>query len=174
MPRFWMNPAIPWWTYRGFGVEPANLNTVYAAGSVPPLLPWKEPGKSENTVRLTPVNLVSRWYWTSGDSKEPVPREVLERALLVNGHYRPEVVAALDTNHDGRLEPTELRLDSDSKSKTVEQLLLAAGVKNPVIRAEVQPYKISHGVAGKKQALSDCAACHGPDSRLKTNVLLAS
>ena len=97
-------------------------------------------------MRLSPVNLVSRWYWTSGDSQEPLPREILQRALMKNGHYRPEVLAALDTNHDGRLDRRELRLDSESKRKTVEQLLMAAGVKNPMIRAEVKIHQISHGV----------------------------
>ena len=125
-------------------------------------------------MRLSPVNLVSRWYWVSGDSQEPLPRETLQRALMKNGHYRPEILAALDTNHDGKLDRRELRLDSESKRNTVKQLLMAAGVKNPTIRAEVKIHKISHGVTEKGQAVSDCAVCHGPDSRIKGNVLLAS
>ena len=165
------NPRVE---YRGVDGEGANLNTAYTPGSVPALLPVKQDGKSGIAVRLAPVNPVSRWYWASGDSREPLPREVLQKALMVNGHYRPEVMAALDTNHDGSLEPKELRLDSESKRKTVEQLLLAAGVKNPTIRSEVSLHKISHGVAGKSQALSDCGACHGPESRLQATVLLAS
>ena len=52
--------------------------------------------------------------------------------------------------------------------------MMAAGVKNPVIRSEVSTHRISHGVAAKSQALSNCLACHGPDSRLKGSVLLAS
>ena len=160
--------------YRGFKGEPVNLNTAYNRGYVPPLLPMPQSGKSGTAVRLSPVNLVSRWYWAAGDSQEPLPREILQQALLLNGHYRPEVIAALDQNHDGRLERGELKLDSESKRKAVEQLLLAAGVKNPVIRAEVRPHKVSHGVAARGQALSDCAACHGPDSRLKDNIMLAS
>jgi len=161
-------------TYRGIDGEPANLNTVYTEGSVPPLLPLKESGKSGTTVRLTPVNLVSRWYWTSGDSREPITREILQQALMKNGQYRPELIAALDQNHNGKLARSELKLDTQSKRQVVEQLLLAAGVKNPTIRSEVKLHKISHGVAGRSQALSDCAACHGPDSRLKDNLLLAS
>ena len=93
---------------------------------------------------------------------------------MLNGHYRPEVMAALDTNHDGRLDRRELKLDTESKRKTVERLLVAAGVKDPVIRSEVSMHKISHGVAEKSRALSDCFACHGPDSRLKDDVPLAS
>ena len=165
------NPLV---AYRGFGGEPVNLNTAYTGGSLPPLLPVKQAGQANGSVRLAPVNPVSRWYWTSGDSKEPLPREVLQKALLANGHYRPELMAALDRNHDGKPDPRELRLDSDSKRQAVEQLLVAAGVKNPTIRAEVSLYPISHGVAGKKEALSDCAACHGPDSRLQASVVLAS
>ncbi len=103
-----------------------------------------------------------------------MPGEILQQALMINGHYRPEVIAALDTNHDGRLDRRELKLDTESKRKAVERLLMAAGVKDPVIRSEVSIHRISHGVAAKSQALSDCLACHGPDSRLKDNVLLAS
>ena len=69
-------------TYQGLNGEPANLNIVYTEGSVPPLLPLKESGKSGTTARLTPVNLVSRWYWTSGDSQEPISREILQQALM--------------------------------------------------------------------------------------------
>ncbi len=160
--------------YRGIDGEPANLNTVYTEGSVPPLLPLKESGKSGTTVRLTPVNLVSRWYWTSGDSQEPIPREILQQALMENGQYRPELIAALDQSHDGKLARSKLKLDTQSKRHVVEQLLVAAGVQDPSIRSEVKLHKISHGVAGRSQALSDCGACHGPDSRFKGSLLLAS
>ena len=160
--------------YRGVQGEAANLNTVYTRGFVPPLLPVQHSEKSGTAVRLSPVNLVSRWSWTAGDKGEPLPRETLQQALMVNGHYRPEVLAALDVNHDGRLDRGELKLDSESKRKAVEQLLLAAGVKDPVIRAEVKIHRINHGVSERSQALSDCSACHGPKSRIKDNVLLAS
>ena len=165
------NPLV---TYRGIDGEPANLNTVYTEGSVPPLLPLKEPGKSGTTVRLTPVNLVSRWYWTSGDSQEAIAREILQQALMQNGRHRPELIAALDQNHDGKLARSELRLDTQAKRQAVAQLLVAAGVQNPSIRSEVKLHKISHGIAGRNQALSDCAACHGPDSRFKDKLLLAA
>ena len=68
--------------YRGIEGEPANLNVTYTEGSVPTLLPLQESGKSRTTARLTPVNMVSRWYWTSGDSQEPISREVLQQALM--------------------------------------------------------------------------------------------
>ncbi|MGA2403150.1 MAG: cytochrome b/b6 domain-containing protein [Syntrophobacteraceae bacterium] len=160
--------------YRGVVAGAANLNTAYARGSEPPPLPLQVSGESGTSLSLRPVNLVSRWFWTFGGSGEPIAREILQQALIVNGHYRPEVMAALDTNHDGTLDRHELKLDTESKRKTVERLLMAAGVKNPVIRSEVSVQKISHGVAGKSRALSDCFACHGPDSRLKDDVLLAS
>ena len=160
--------------YRGIGTDAANLNTAYTQGSVPALLPVATSGKTGQTVRFAPVNVTSRWYWTGGDSKTPLPREILLKALMVNGHYRPELVAALDTDRDGKLAPGELRLDSDAKRQTVAQLLRGAGVNNPTIRAAMTLNPVSHGVAGKSQAISDCAACHGPDSRLKTDVLLTT
>jgi thiosulfate reductase cytochrome b subunit/mono/diheme cytochrome c family protein len=165
------NPLV---AYRGVKGAPASLNTAYTPGFVPALVPMPPSEKSGTGVRLSPVNLVSRWYWAAGDQREPLARETLQRALLRNGHYRPEVVAALDKNQDGKLERGELKLDSEAKQKAIEQLLVAAGFKNPVIRAEVSTHKISHGVAGRSQALSDCAACHGPDSRIKDNLVLAS
>jgi thiosulfate reductase cytochrome b subunit/mono/diheme cytochrome c family protein len=160
--------------YRGMAEEEGNLNTAYNRGFKPLLMQMRPGEKSGAGAQVRPVNLVSRWYWASGDSQEPISRETLEQALLVKGNYRPELVAALDQNHDGKLEPGELKLDSDAKKKAVERLLTAAGVKNPVIRADVKVHKITHGVSGAKQALSDCAACHGPDSRLKDHFLLAS
>ncbi len=160
--------------YRGRKGEAANLNTGYSRGFLPPLLAMPQSGKAGDPVKLSPVNLVSTWYWSSGKSQEPIPRETLRQALMVNGNYRPEVIAALDRNHDGRLEPEELRLDSEAKIQVVENLLRAGGVKDPVIQAEVRAHRISHGVAEQGQALSDCAACHGPDSRVKKSVKLAS
>lgn len=159
--------------YRGFDGQPVNLNTAYNEGSVPQLLPVKGSGKS-GKVRLTPVNLLSRWYWTAGDSQEPIAREILEQALQSQGKFRPELVAALDQNHDRKLERTELKINTAAQRQVVEQLLLAAGVKNPTIRSEVKLHKIGHGVTERSQALSDCAACHGPKSRFKDNVVLAS
>jgi len=154
------------------------LETGGIAASPPPPDTSRGSGVSATSIPAggptAPTALVSRWFWTSGDSREPVPREVLQQALLENGRYRQEVIAALDTNHDGRLDRFELKLDTVAKQKTVERLLVAAGVKNPVIRSEVSVHKISHGVAPKSYALSDCLACHSPGSRLEGNVLLAS
>ena len=161
-------------TYQGMKDEPVNLNIIYNEGSVPSLVPLKETDKSGTTVRLTPVNLVSRWYWTTGDSQEPISRETLQGALRQNGKYRPELIAALDQNHNGKVDRSELRLDTPEKRQTVEKLLVAAGVKNPTLRSEVKVHKVSHGVAGRCRALSDCAACHGPNSRLKEGILLAT
>ena len=67
--------------YRGVKGEPANLNTAYTGGFLPPLLPVRQTGKAGAAVRLSPVNLVSRWYWTAGDSQEPLPRKILQQAL---------------------------------------------------------------------------------------------
>ena len=125
--------------YQGIGADAANLNTAYTQGSVPALLPVAASGKAGQAVRFAPVNVTSRWYWTAGDSKTPLPREVLQKALMVNGHYRPELMAALDTDRDGKLAPGELRLDSDAKRQAVAQLLRGAGVKDPTIRARGDP-----------------------------------
>ncbi len=160
--------------YRGLKGEPANLNTAYAHGFEPPLVPLPPSGKPGGAPRLSPVNPVSRWYWASGGQGEPLRRETLQQALLLNGQYRPELVAALDVNRNGRLERDELKLDTAAKRQTVVRLLTAAGVKDPVIRSEVSLHPISHGVAERSRALSDCGACHGPGSRLNNDIVLAS
>ena len=173
------NPLVE---YRGVdSKEATNLNTVYSRGFAPALMAVRneeDGGRSSKGASgptpVVPVNLVTRWYWASGKSSKPVSREVLLKALTDGGNFRSELVAALDTNHDGKIERSELRINSPSKKKVVEGLLIAAGVKDPVIRSETRVREISHGVAPKAMALSDCSACHGAGSRLKSGILLAS
>ena len=165
------NPLVE---YRGIGGVATNLNTAFNTGYEPVLLPMPSPAGTSASPRIAPYNVVSRWYWTAEGSEDPIPQETLRQALTINGQYRPEVMAAFDGNHDGRLDSRELRLDSEAKRGAVAQLLTAVGVKNPTVRAEVQLQRVSHGVPGRSQALSDCSACHSANSRLGRKIVLAT
>jgi len=149
-------------------VEPAA--NVLIAGYAPVLLPRSELG---GQTRLAPYNLISSWFWVEGDPARPVRIEDLRAAILPGGSYDPELVALLDDDGDGRIETRELRLDTAEKVQWVEARLGALGLANPRIAAETQPYAINHNVTGKGWAVRDCASCHGSDSRLGRDFMLA-
>ena len=127
----------------------------------------------DGSVKLAPYNLISAWYWVSGDPQQPVPQETLQAAFLDGGSYHPEVIAALDENGDGALEARELALDTEEKAAAIAARLEALGMEKPEIMAEVQPYSINHNVAGSEWAIRDCETCHTENSQLAAPVQLA-
>lgn len=133
----------------------------------------KQEGK-DGDVKLAPYNLVSSWYWVYGDPARPVRQIDLEAAFIDNGAYRPEIVAAFDSNGDGSISDTELAIDSVAKEQAVETQLEALGLTDVRIQAEIQPYTIAHGVTGAGWATQECETCHSPDSRLTTPMQLAA
>jgi thiosulfate reductase cytochrome b subunit len=118
--------------------------------------------------RLAPVNPVSRWRWVSGaDPDRPeVPFERVSRAFLEGGGYAPAVLAAFDSNRDGRLDDFELRLDSKAKTDLVANRLRGLGVVDPAIEGTIDVVPLAHGVSTRDRALRDCTACHAKDSRV--------
>ena len=128
----------------------------------------------DGTTKLAPYNLVSSWFWVYGDPAIPVPQAQLEEAFLIDGEYKPEIIAALDTDNSGTIETAELMLDTEEKAAVVAGLLEELGLENPQIQAEVQPYSINHNVAGAEWAIRDCETCHTEDSRLAEPIQLAS
>ena len=145
----------------------------------PPLIQGYEPvllprDEGDGRQRLLPYNLISTWYWVSGNPPRPVRRSELERALLSNGTHHADVVAALDEDGDGRLAPEELRLDTPERVRVVQQRLAAAGAPAARIAAEIQPYGIHHNVTTGEWATRECQACHSRDSRMGRPFLLAS
>ena len=117
--------------------------------------------------RLTPVNLVSRWRWTSNG--EEVPFEKVAAAFR-----EPAVTAALDADRDGKLSEAELRLDTDAKVAAVGARLRALGVADPRIDGALEPHVLAHGVPSRERALRDCEACHASDSRVASTFTLAA
>jgi Ni/Fe-hydrogenase b-type cytochrome subunit len=128
----------------------------------------------DGTTRLVPHNLVSAWYWVAGDPERPVLLRDLKAAYLDGVDYAPDVTQALDTDGDGVLQDSELRLDTDAKVGLIRRRLTDLGLKEPRIVGEVQPYGIHHNVAAGVWATKDCQTCHEKGSRLTQPMVLAS
>lgn len=128
----------------------------------------------DGTTKLAPYNMISAWYWVYGEPARPVPLELLQSAFLDGGKYRQDVVAAFDSNGNQQIETSELLLDTDDKQAFVASRLEDLGLENPRISAEVQPYSISHNVAGSEWAVRECETCHTEDSRITEAFQLAT
>ena len=125
---------------------------------------------------LAPYNLITSFYWVYDDAngnKRPVRLIDLESAYLENGNYAGDIVAAFDSNSDGKLSNAELTIDSPAKEEAVKAKLLALGLNNPRIEGMVQPYSINHNVTRGEDAVNDCQSCHDADSRVAQSIKLA-
>ncbi len=156
--------------YRGVKGNPADPRTL-VSGYTPLLLPRKE---LDGSKKLAPQNLMSLFYWVDGASGKRVPLDLLRKALFAKGAYRPEVVKALDRNGDGKLSEKELRLDDHARSEAIAGLLKKEGVAKPMIKGEILPYGVHHGVAPGNWATRNCQVCHGADSRFGETFVVAS
>jgi thiosulfate reductase cytochrome b subunit/mono/diheme cytochrome c family protein len=125
---------------------------------------------------LAPYNLITSFYWVYDDAKghkRPVRQVDLQAAFLDGGAYAADIVAAFDSDGDGRIGPTELRIDTPRKEAAVKARLAALGLRQVRMEGQVQPYSINHNVARGEHAVNDCQACHKPDSRLVQGLQLA-
>jgi len=154
------------------GIEDEDQSAAQlVTGFTPVLLPRPE---TDGRRRLLPHNLISSWYWVTGDPPRPVRREDLTKALLTDGGHHPDIVRTLDRDGDGLLREDELQLATPQQADAVRRRLVELGLEEPRIAAEIQPYSIHHSVATGEWALRECRACHGPDSRLAQPFELAS
>ena len=154
-------PVVRWRNVDRRPGEPLNAATVRPFR---PLL--VERTEADGARRLAPVNTVARFRWVSGADGAEVPFEKVALAYLDGASYAPAVVAALDANGDGRLEPAELRLDTKAKAALVASRLGALGVAAPAIEGRLDVLPLAHGVSTKDRALRGCEACHAKASRL--------
>lgn len=139
--------------------DPASLVTGYE----PVLLPRADP---DGRTRLVPHLLSTTWTWLGGSPERPVrPFDLRAAYFAAPGVYRPEILAALDADGDGRLAPRELRLDAAAKVEAVRARLEAVGVARPRIVGTIEPTGLHHGVVSR-EATRRCEACHAADSRL--------
>lgn len=156
--------------YRGAHGDPQDPLTL-VDGYRPVLLPRTG---HDGIERLAPHNLVSSWYWFDAQAQRPVTREQLHAAWYESGAVHPSILAALDATENGFLEPFELGLVEESEVDAVRQRLIATGVGDPQIRAEIQPHGLHHGVAAGAWATRTCSTCHGQDSRMGEPFALAA
>jgi len=158
------------------GAADARRPEQLLSGYQPLLLPRRD---SEGRQQLMPYNVITTWYWTStaADSAHgaptPLSREQLMHALLPDGKYAADIVAALDANGDSVLSDDELRLDSTAKVEAVARRLDASGIAQPKIAGQWAPYDLHHSVATGEWAVRKCAECHSRDSRLTKSLELS-
>jgi thiosulfate reductase cytochrome b subunit len=162
--------ASPQVECRGTDGENGSL-TALIIGYTPTVLPGPD---ASGETRLAPFNLGASWYWMYGDPPRPVPLSDLQSAWIQDGAYHPDVLSLFDRNGDGALDGTELRLDSQEKVELIAARLEAGGLEAPRIAGEVQPYRLSHGVASGEWATRDCQTCHSQASSLTQAFKLAS
>lgn len=151
----------------------ANLgqSNKLVTGYTPVLLPKQD---STGNTQLAPYNLVTAWYWVSGDPPIPVSKQDLILAWMEGDNFAPDVVNLFDINGDGRLSAEELTLDSKEKESLITDRLTSLGLDDPRIQADIQPYSINHTVTHGEWATQDCQSCHSKASRLTEPIQLAA
>jgi len=157
-------------SYRGINGDVQEFSKAYVKGYRPLL----RVGKSvDGDSQVFPYNLVTRWYWSHGESGEPVSRQELRRAWLEGEDYTIDIKAAFDTNRDGRLDDGELHLDNAVKLSLIEQRLRDVGIEKPTIRGEVRAFPIHHNIRSAGLGQRDCTTCHPDSSKQLTAFSLA-
>ena len=156
-------------TYRGVEGEinqPASLITGYE-----PILLQQKEGAAQ---QLKPYNLITTYFWTTGDPPAPVRQADLMAAYLnESGHYHKDIMHLFDYDLSGTLSDKELRLDSAEKLGLIRKHLNDLGLTQLQLRGEIQPYSLSHGVTRGEFAMLDCQTCHSYGSRINAEFSLA-
>jgi thiosulfate reductase cytochrome b subunit len=158
--------------YRNVVRRPGDTMNTATIRPLEPLL--VERLEADGVRRVAPVNLVSSYRWVSRLDGADVPFETVTRAWLEGGSHAPEVLAAFDTNQDGRIDELELRLDTPQKTEVIAARLRAFGVEEPVVVGRLDAHPLAHGISTRDRALKDCTACHAEDSRLSSDYVVAS
>jgi hypothetical protein len=137
--------------YHGFDGDPVATDTLIR-GFRPAILPRSD---ADGEWKLAPFNLVTSWYWTAGEPARPVTRAQLRDALLDGNSHHADLVAALDSNDDGKLTGIELQLKDESRLESVRHRLEQSGLSALELRVEITPFSISHNVVNGKWATRD-------------------
>jgi hypothetical protein len=116
--------------------------------------------------KLTPVNLVTRFYWTD-DAGDELSAATVDAAWRADGHYRADIIERFDRDHDGRLGDDELRLDRADTAAHIRQNLAALGVSGPRLASEIRAYPIHHDIGGAGWAERSCERCHAEDGAVQ-------
>ncbi|MGD2078510.1 MAG: cytochrome b/b6 domain-containing protein, partial [Chloroflexota bacterium] len=155
---------------RGIEDEGQTFSSVLINSYKPILLPRQE---SDGSSRLAPHNLITSWFWVHGDPERPVPQRDLQAAWLDGDNYHPDVLSVFDEDGNGRLDDSELIINTNEKEATIVSRLEDLGLSNPRISGEIQPYSISHTVTHGEWATKDCRTCHGSESLITQPAMLA-
>ena len=116
--------------------------------------------------KLAPFNLVTSWYWLTGEPARPVSREELISALYQGDELHPDLLAALDGESEDRPGNARRRLDTPERAEAVRRRLEASGLTSVQLVSEITPFSINHNVVNGEWATRDCSACHGEGSVL--------
>lgn len=156
--------------HRGVDGPPAEMDSLIH-GFEPVLLPRPDiSGKK----RLAPYNLITSWFWQAGDPATPVTLIQLKQAILSEGQYHPDIIAALDSDGSGTLTGEELQLDTPDKLNAVKQRLESLGLDNLTVAGKITPFAINHNIVNGSWAVSQCESCHSTDSRLAQTFRLSN
>ncbi len=187
-------PAVHFWAYRsddwgvvmdtggsritfrgieGSIVDPESEIRGYLPAYIPTL-------DKNNNQQIRPTNLISGVYWFDKTKGRPVFTWQVQNAFYAGKAtegefpYRPEILKAF-ADKDGIVDIPQAVYDTPEKIALVKGLLQKySGVADPELRIEVVPWAMTHGIAGKKQAVRDCVACHAKNSMLARPVDLNS
>ncbi len=146
-----------------------NINTQFIGSFEPFLFPYEEDGKN----KIAPFNVVTNWTWVAKDGKA-VSDKLIKKAYLSGKSYASDVVKAFDSNGNGIVEASELKLDSEKKVNLIKAKLTKLGVKEPKVKGEIETLKINHSVMSGSDMRRDCSNCHGKNSQLGKNISLSS
>ena len=153
LPSLDGQPRQDWRGVRG----DVRSDDAFIDGFVPLLLPRTSP---DDGTRLYPYNITLTWFWVAGEDQAPVPMERVRQVTTEGQRWAPGLLALLDANTDGQLQAGERVLNTPEAVRWVAQALERSGLERPVIKSELRPYGLHHGVAGGGWATRDCARCH--------------
>ncbi len=124
--------------------------------------------------RVHAANMLTSWYWRGKEIDEPLSRELLMKAFFVDGELHPNLAAALDDDHDGKVEDGEWKLGDDSEIAAARARLVAVGVNDPKIVSRLDVLAVSHGVKDHNAVTLDCTRCHGEQTAIDRPVMLTA
>ena len=187
-------PAVHFWAYRsddwGFVMDTGGSRITYRGiegsivdpeseirGYLPAYIPTVD---KKNNQQIRPTNLITGVYWFDKSKSRPVFTWQVQNAFFAGKAsegefpYRSEILKAF-ADKDGIIDLPQAVYDTPEKIALVKDLLKKySGVGDPELRIEVVPWAMTHGIAGKQQAVRDCVACHGKNSILGRPVDLNS
>lgn len=125
-----------------------------------------------NRLQIRPTNLITGVYWFDKAKGRPVFTWQVQMAFFSDRPaegdwtYRPEIVKTFG-DKEGFIDVVQAVYDTPEKMAVVKGLLQKyAGISDPELRIEVVPWAMTHGLAGKEQAIRTCTACHSRRSML--------